>query len=111
MGTATIIAIKAMNAVPANNGTEPKAPFKFSYSWAVIAEASLTNALCGLQDNPNKKSKILIAEKNFILSNNREKIIPIVVNIATKEHAKSNPVRIFSTSCLALLFFEILIIP
>ena len=39
------------------------------------------------------------------------KIIPIVVRIATNEQAKSNPVKIFSTSCLALLFLEIIIIP
>ena len=34
-----------------------------------------------------------------------------MVRIATNEQAKSNPVKIFSTSCLALLFLEILIIP
>ena len=67
-----------------------------------IVEVEITTA---------SKSKIFIAEKNFILSNNREKIIPRVVSIATKEQAKSNPVKIFSTSCLALLFFEILFIP
>lgn len=105
MGTATVIAIKAMKAVPAKSGTEPKAFFKSAYSSAVIADASLTKALWGLHEVPNKKSKIFIAEKNFILSNNREKIIPRVVSIATKEQAKSNPVKIFSTSCLALLFF------
>ena len=37
--------MRAINAVPANKGTEPKAPFKFSYYKAVIAEASLTKAL------------------------------------------------------------------
>ena len=66
----------------------------------------------------NKRSEIWLVSKgrcevNFSKNdpNNREKIIPRVVSIATKEQAKSNPVKIFSTSCLALLFFEILFIP
>ena len=45
MGTATVIAIKAMKAVPAKSGTEPKAFFKSAYSSAEIADASLTKAL------------------------------------------------------------------
>ena len=81
IGTATIIAINAIKAVPANNGTEPNAFFKSAYSSAVMVEASLTNARCGLHEVPNKKSKILITEKNLILSNNRANIIPIVVKM------------------------------
>ena len=42
-----------------------------------MVEASLTNARCGLHEVPNKKSKILITEKNLILSNNRANIIPV----------------------------------
>ena len=56
---------------------------------------------------PNKKSKIFITEKNLILSNNNENIIPKVVSIAIKDDAKRIPFRISSTSSLALLLFLI----
>ena len=110
IGTATIIAIKAINAVPANKGTDPKASLSSLYSSGVIVAASLTNALCGLHEVPNKKSNILIVVKNLILSNKSEKIIPIVVSIATKEHVKRTALKIFSTSSLALLLFINLLI-
>ena len=54
IGTATNIAMNAINEVPAINGTKPNASFNSSYSAVVIADASLTNALCGLQFVPNK---------------------------------------------------------
>ena len=44
MGTATNIAIKAIKEVPAIKGIKPNASFNSSYSSAVIADASLTNA-------------------------------------------------------------------
>ena len=50
---------------------------------------------------------MFITEKNLILSNNNEKIIPKVVSIAISEEAKSNPFKINSTSSLALLLFLI----
>ena len=48
------MAIKAINDVPAINGINPNASLSSSYSAAVIAEASLTKALWGLQLVPNK---------------------------------------------------------
>ena len=45
IGTATNIAMNAINEVPAINGTKPNASFNSSYSAVVIADASLTNAL------------------------------------------------------------------
>ena len=80
MGTATVIAINAINAVPANKGTEPKASFKSAYSSGVIADASLTKALCGLQEVPNKKSNIFIKNSfdlafQIIKKNNIHKFI------------------------------------
>ena len=61
MGTATHIAIRAINPVPANKGTAPNAlPNSLVTSGVKATEASLTNAFCGLQSSPNKKSKILI---------------------------------------------------
>ena len=64
-------------------------------------------------NNPYEKKgwkqyrKIFITEKNFILSNNNENIIPKVVRIAIKDETKSKPFKIFSTSSLALLLFLI----
>jgi hypothetical protein len=86
-----------MKPVPANNGTEPKASAIFSSSSGVIVDASLTKAFCGLQPVPNKKSEIFITEKNFILSNSNESIIPIVVRIAINELKNKTPFKIFST--------------
>ena len=54
IGTATSIAMKAMKDVPAIKGIKPNASFNSAYSASVIADASLTNALCGLQLVPNK---------------------------------------------------------
>ena len=54
IGTATNIAINAINEVPAIKGMKPKASFNSSYSAAVIDEASLTKALWGLQFVPNR---------------------------------------------------------
>ena len=48
-----------------------------------------------------------MTEKNLILSNKREKIIPKVVNIAINEDANNNPFNMTSTSSLALLLFLI----
>ena len=45
-----------MNAVPAKRGTDPNASFNSRYSSGVMVEASLTKALCGLQDVPKIKS-------------------------------------------------------
>ena len=48
-----------------------------------------------------------MTEKNLMLSNNKENIIPNVVSIAIKDEAKSKPFKINSTSSLALLLFLI----
>ena len=48
-----------------------------------------------------------MTEKNLMLSNNKENIIPKVVSIAINDEAKSIPFRINSTSSLALLLFLI----
>ena len=48
-----------------------------------------------------------MTEKNFILSNNKENIIPKVVSMAISDEAKSKPFKINSTSSLALLLFLI----
>ena len=56
---------------------------------------------------PNRKSIIFIVEKNLILSNNNEAIIPKVVKIATSEEVNNKIFNIFSTSSLALLLFFI----
>jgi len=56
---------------------------------------------------PNRKSIIFIVEKNLILSNNNEAIIPKVVKIATSEEVNNKTFNIFSTSSLALLLFFI----
>ena len=69
--------------MPAINGINPNASFNSSYSAAVITE------------------------KNFILSNRRENIIPKVVKIAINDDANNNPFKITSTSSLALLLFFI----
>ena len=44
IGTATNIAINAINDVPAMSGIKPNASFNSAYSASVIKEASLTNA-------------------------------------------------------------------
>ena len=46
--------MNAIKVVPAIKGIKPKASFNSSNSAAVIEEASLTKALCGLQFVPNK---------------------------------------------------------
>ena len=105
MGTATNIAIKAIKEVPAIKGIKPNASFNSSYSAAVIADASRTNALWGLQLVPNRKSKIFITEKNFILSNNNENIIPIVVNIAISDETNNKPFKINNFKNTTKVFF------
>ena len=46
--------MNAIKVVPAIKGIKPKASFNSSNSAAVIEEATLTKALCGLQFVPNK---------------------------------------------------------
>ena len=48
-----------------------------------------------------------MTEKNLILSNSSENIIPRVVKMAIKEDTNNKPFKITSTSSLALLLFFI----
>ena len=92
-GAATVIAMNEMSRVPAKSGTAPKAPEDPTWSSRI--------AVCGLQPRPNRKSASGTWPKKRIASNSTERTMPMVVKIATVEHAIRKTLTIRSTWFLA----------
>ena len=85
--------MKVIKKVPVNTGIDPNAPELPTWSSLI--------AICGLQWNPNIKSKKDICLKNLKLSKNKDRIIPTVVKTATIEQINKKNLINFSTFCLA----------
>ena len=78
-GTATIMAMRVINNVPANSGTAPKAPELPTWSSRM--------AVCGLHSVPNRNSVNETRRKKRTASNRSESTMPMVIRTATVEHA------------------------